>query len=197
MGYFKRSLVFSTLLVLLLGCEYSNSPIDTPIITNTPVTTSITIVDNFYVADMTGYINLSEYDNSTFIGVNPDYFIKMVAEKENGIYLLASTSCTYCQEAVPLIYKAAKEVNRNVYYLDCHSDQYPINSEITQILYKELYDYLERDSSGEKALMTPHLFVINTNGGISGSLVGLGNSFDGSESSLEELLNTYLDLMEE
>lgn len=151
---------------------------------------------DIYTPDMSGYSTLNDGDLGNFVGVSPSKFIVMLNHFDSGVYLLASTSCAYCQEAMESVNLALLDTGCTIYYLDCHSQSYPISREQTNQLFEIMYPILQEDNEGEKSILTPHVFVIK-DGTFADSQVGLVDGYDGTSNAKEALYSRYKAMMEQ
>ena len=200
MDRFKIRLII--LCFVLFGCqssvsdqidfvEFSASPTESTIVSdNYPELTDV------YTPDMSGYSSLHNVQLGNFVGVSPSKFIEMINNFDTGVYLLASRSCGYCQEAIESINRALLDTGCTINYLDCDSQFYPLSAEQISQLFEVMYPILQEDSEGEKSILTPHVFVIK-NDEFCDSQVGLTEGYDGTSSAKEALYLRYKDMMKE
>lgn len=149
-----------------------------------------------YAVDMSAYKGVSSTEHK-FIGISPAELLKVIEEKGSAIVYLGYKDCHVCQEATRYVNEVAQELDVNVYYLDCASEQYPLKDEMFTSVVNALSSILETNSSGEKAIFTPHLFTI-INGEPQSGHISVVNSWqegNPSEASVKELKDIYTELM--
>lgn len=137
--------------------------------------------------DMSGYDNMSSL-NHHFKLITPDEYLRVYKEGGSGAFYFGSTTCHYCQEMVKYMEKAAEDSNQTIYYIDVYSTSDPLTSVLDEMT-EALYPVLAKDSSGEKAIQTPH-FLILINGEYAASKVG---GYSGNDNEIiyeyESMLN--------
>ena len=144
-----------------------------------------------YVVDMSGYKNMSSV-NHNFKGVTPETLLKAIDNKESGIFYMGYDGCHVCQNVVSLIDEAAKNLNLSVYYIDCYNELAPLEDYIYEVVDK-LKPILNKDSSGEYGIFTPHVFVM-IDGEFKESYIGL-DDYDGSDKSKQKEIEHYQEMM--
>ena len=113
-------------------------------------------------SDMSGYEGITE-DNNVFY----DLTVREMADymEQNRVFAvyLGFKDCSWCQEAVPLISRAASEAGMEVGYIDTRKDpSWNKNTDITDydLLIEKLGEYIEFDTEGTRHLYTPDLYII-------------------------------------
>lgn len=154
-------------------------------------TVKMTEVETFPV-DMSAYANMSSVDHQ-FVGVKPTDFIDIVNNDGSALFYIGYSSCPICNEAVPLINQAAKDLGLKVYYIDAYSEVYPLTD-----YYDEFFEVIKpilKLRDGKPILYTPHVVAVK-DGEFVADIIGLGKVDDlSTEKNYEKALNAYKDLM--
>ena len=153
----KKIMSLVTLVFLLFACTATSNK-----------TIVYTDISSFPV-DMSVYEGMKS-TNHHFVGISPEEFIKVFREKGSGAFYMGADSCSYCQETVKYMEKAAENMDVTIYYIDVYNNQYPLMEHYEEI-YEILLPILLDGSNGEKTIQTPHLFTL-VNGEFATSCVG-------------------------
>ena len=154
-------------------------------------TVKMTEVETFPV-DMSAYANMNSVDHQ-FVGVKPTDFIDIVNNDGSALFYIGYSSCPICNEAVPLINQAAKELGLKVYYIDAYSETYPLIDYYDEFI--EVIKPILKLRDGEPILYTPHVVAVK-NGEFVADIIGLGKVDDlSTEKNYEKALNAYKDVM--
>ena len=105
--------------------------------------------------------NVKDEEKKDFITINVDQYLEYLDAPEKRIILVARPTCHYCQIAEPIIQKAAKDYNMDIYYLN--------TDEFTEDDQQAFVNSNEKFNSG---FGTPFLMVVK-DGGIIDSIDGL------------------------
>ena len=169
------AIVFLIVLSMLFGCRSGNSYENgTGIIPTKPV-------------DMSGYRNMNANDH-VYQEISSEILTEMFRKGQSGYVLISKTNCIYCQNAVWVLNKAAKDANTLIYYVDANN---PISEnpgkDVRERLYKELCGYIDdallADEYGKKGMYVPVILNIR-NGKLVKYHVSLTESFNPNESSI-------------
>ena len=148
---------------------------------------------NSYPVDMSGYDGVTSVGHN-FVGVEVDEVFRAIQEKGSAVFYLGFKGCEHCQKAVKHLNKVAQELGVTVCYIDAKSETHPVTNEDLDDLTIALYDVLNRDEYGEKALYTPHVFSI-INGKIAGSYISMKETGDEAKDG-ENIEKIYRKILE-
>ena len=172
----KKIVLILTALLTLVSCGKQEQEIDKTV----TITNSVEL--NTYDADMRGYKWL--YDSEpAFTEITLDGYV----------------GCPWCERAVPILNKVAKETGVTVYYINVHF-------QTTMEAYNELMTYispiLEKDSEGEPVFKVPEVIAVK-DGEITDHHLALVEDFkienddsQMSDSQKKELEDIYLNLIQ-
>lgn len=188
----KKIVLILTALLTLVSCGKQEQEIDKTV----TITNSVEL--NTYDADMSGYKWL--YDSEpAFTEITLEESIRIFKEKGSGILYYGYAGCPWCERAVPILNKVAKETGVTVYYINVHF-------QTTMEAYNELMTYispiLEKDSEGEPVFKVPEVIAVK-DGEITDHHLALVEDFkienDDSQMSdiqKKELEDIYLNLIQ-
>ena len=188
----KKIVLILTALLTLVSCGKQEQEIDNTV----TITNSVEL--NTYDADMSGYKWL--YDSEpAFTEITLEESIRIFKEKGSGILYYGYAGCPWCERAVPILNKVAKETGVTVYYINVHF-------QTTMEAYNELMTYispiLEKDSEGEPVFKVPEVIAVK-DGEITDHHLALVEGFkienddsQMSDSQKKELENIYLNLIQ-
>ena len=188
----KKIVLILTALLTLVSCGKQEQEVDKTV----TITNSVEL--NTYDADMSGYKWL--YDSEpAFTEITLEESIRIFKEEESGILYYGYVGCPWCERAVPILNKVAKETGVTVYYINVHF-------QTTMEAYNELMTYispiLEKDSEGEPVFKVPEVIAVK-NGEITDHHLALVEDFkienddsQMSDSQKKELEDIYLNLIQ-
>lgn len=188
----KKIVLILTALLTLVSCGKQEQELDKTV----TITNSVEL--NTYDADMSGYKWL--YDSEpAFTETTLEESIRIFKEKGSGILYYGYVGCPWCERAVPILNKVAKETGVTVYYINVHS-------QTTMEAYNELMTYispiLEKDSEGEPVFKVPEVIAVK-DGEITDHHLALVEDFkienddsQMSDSQKKELEDIYLNLIQ-
>ena len=188
----KKIVLILTALLTLVSCGKQEQEVDKTV----TITNSVEL--NTYDADMSGYKWL--YDSEpAFTEITLEESIRIFKEKGSGILYYGYAGCPWCERAVPILNKVAKETGVTVYYINVHF-------QTTKEAYNELMTYispiLEKDSEGEPVFKVPEVIAVK-NGEITDHHLALVEDFkienddsQMSDSQKKELEDIYLNLIQ-
>ena len=188
----KKIVLILTALLTLVSCGKQEQEIDKTV----TITNSVEL--NTYDADMSGYKWL--YDSEpAFTEITLEESIRIFKEKGSGILYYGYAGCPWCERAVPILNKVAKETGVTVYYINVHF-------QTTMKAYNELMTYispiLEKDSEGEPVFKVPEVIAVK-DGEITDHHLALVEDFkienddsQMSDSQKKELEDIYLNLIQ-
>ena len=188
----KKIVLILTALLTLVSCGKQEQEIDKTV----TITNSVEL--NTYDADMSGYKWL--YDSEpAFTEITLEESIRIFKEKGSGILYYGYAGCPWCERAVPILNKVAKETEVTVYYINVHF-------QTTMEAYNELMTYispiLEKDSEGEPVFKVPEVIAVK-DGEITDHHLALVEDFkienddsQMSDSQKKELEDIYLNLIQ-
>ena len=188
----KKIVLILTALLTLVSCGKQEQEVDKTV----TITNSVEL--NTYDADMSGYKWL--YDSEpAFTEITLEESIRIFKEKESGILYYGYAGCPWCERAVPILNKVAKETGVTVYYINVHF-------QTTMEAYNELMTYispiLEKDSEGEPVFKVPEVIAVK-DGEITDHHLALVEDFkienddsQMSDSQKKELEDIYLNLIQ-
>ena len=188
----KKIVLILTALLTLVSCGKQEQEIDKTV----TITNSVEL--NTYDADMRGYKWL--YDSEpAFTEITLEESIRIFKEKGSGILYYGYVGCPWCERAVPILNKVAKETGVTVYYINVHF-------QTTMEAYNELMTYispiLEKDSEGEPVFKVPEVIAVK-DGEITDHHLALVEDFkienddsQISDSQKKELEDIYLNLIQ-
>lgn len=177
----KKLLLVLTIALLLGGCSKPQE---------SPTSDQITKIDGAREVDMSGYEGMSDY-NHHFLEVTTEEMLTTINSDGSGIFYLGSTTCSMCQYGVRLMERAASEEDVTIYYVDVYSEEDGFGDSQKYVM--ETLDPILMEYEGEKAIMTPHVFVVK-DGEFVASLVGLDNSYDGTEATEDNQVAIYSEM---
>lgn len=177
------------LIVLLLCVGCTTNPKPSPV-TPTPTTNANKPCDALdpcgEEADMSEYETLKEADHRY---VNAEYsdLVRMINNKESGIFYIGRPTCPYCVEVVPILNEVAKQYEVNVYYINSRSDYSASDAglEDKEVVIAFLHDYLMENDDGDKALFVPNVLVMKK-GEIIGNHISTVGDYDINERPMNE-----------
>ena len=188
----KKIVLVLTALLTLVSCGKQEQEVDKTV----TITNSVEL--NTYDADMSGYKWL--YDSEpAFIEITLEESIRIFKVEGSGILYYGYVGCPWCERAVPILNKVAKETGVTVYYINVHF-------QTTMEAYNELMTYispiLEKDSEGEPVFKVPEVIAVK-NGEITDHHLALVEDFkienddsQMSDSQKKELEDIYLNLIQ-
>lgn len=188
----KKIVLILTALLTLVSCGKQEQEIDKTV----TITNSVEL--NTYDADMSGYKWL--YDSEpAFTEITLEESIRIFKEKGSGILYYGYAGCPWCERAVPILNKVAKETGVTVYYIN-------VRFQTTMEAYNELMTYispiLEKDSEGEPVFKVPEVIAVK-DGEITDHHLALVEDFkienddsQMSDSQKKELEDIYLNLIQ-
>lgn len=188
----KKIVLVLTALLTLVSCGKQEQEIDKT------VTITNFVELNTYDADMSGYKWL--YDSEpAFTEITLEESIRIFKEEGSGILYYGYVGCPWCERAVPILNKVAKETGVTVYYINVHF-------QTTMEAYNELMTYispiLEKDSEGEPVFKVPEVIAVK-DGEITDHHLALVEDFkienddsQMSDSQKKELEDIYLNLIQ-
>ena len=188
----KKIVLILTALLTLVSCGKQEQEVDKTV----TITNSVEL--NTYDADMSGYKWL--YDSEpAFTEITLEESIRIFKEEESGILYYGYVGCPWCERAVPILNKVAKETGVTVYYINVHF-------QTTMEAYNELMTYispiLEKDSEGEPVFKVPEVIAVK-DGEITDHHLALVEDFkienddsQMSDSQKKELEDIYLNLIQ-
>ena len=188
----KKIVLILTALLTLVSCGKQEQEVDKTV----TITNSVEL--NTYDADMSGYKWL--YDSEpAFTEITLEESIRIFKEEGSGILYYGYAGCPWCERAVPILNKVAKETGVTVYYINVHF-------QTTMEAYNELMTYispiLEKDSEGEPVFKVPEV-IAGKNGEITDHHLALVEDFkienddsQMSDSQKKELEDIYLNLIQ-
>lgn len=188
----KKIVLILTALLTLVSCGKQEQEVDKTV----TITNSVEL--NTYDADMSGYKWL--YDSEpAFTEITLEESIRIFKEEGSGILYYGYAGCPWCERAVPILNKVAKETGVTVYYINVHF-------QTTMEAYNELMTYispiLEKDSEGEPVFKVPEVIAVK-NGEITDHHLALVEDFkienddsQMSDSQKKELEDIYLNLIQ-
>ena len=188
----KKIVLILTALLTLVSCGKQEQEVDKTV----TITNSVEL--NTYDADMSGYKWL--YDSEpAFTEITLEESIRIFKEKGSGILYYGYAGCPWCERAVPILNKVAKETGVTVYYINVHF-------QTTMEAYNELMTYispiLEKDSEDEPVFKVPEVIAVK-NGEITDHHLALVEDFkienddsQMSDSQKKELEDIYLNLIQ-
>ncbi len=172
----KRITIALIVLALLAGCSTANAPKETqtPTPTETPVATEMpsetdeptATSDSVSVnrADMKGYTLLTDKEHA-FVSMTMVDSLAFIESGEEGILYYGYAGCPFCQQAVPVLNDAAKELGYTVYYIDLYAEENKSDKEENQKAFEEIYAYseafLSTDADGNKGFFVPQVSVVD------------------------------------
>ena len=113
----KKIVLILTALLTLVSCGKQEQEIDKTV----TITNSVEL--NTYDADMRGYKWL--YDSEpAFTEITLEESIRIFKEKGSGILYYGYVGCPWCERAVPILNKVAKETGVTVYYLNKNNNYF-------------------------------------------------------------------------
>ena len=187
----KKIVLVLTALLTLVSCGKQEQEVDKTV----TITNSVEL--NTYDADMSGYKWL--YDSEpAFTEITLEESIRIFKEEGSGILYYGYVGCPWCERAVPILNKVAKETGVTVYYINVHF-------QTTMEAYNELMTYispiLEKDSEGEPVFKVPEVIAVK-DGEITDHHLALVEDFkienddsQMSDSQKKELEDIYLNLI--
>ena len=187
----KKIVLILTALLTLVSCGKQEQEVDKTV----TITNSVEL--NTYDADMSGYKWL--YDSEpAFTEITLEESIRIFKEEGSGILYYGYVGCPWCERAVPILNKVAKETGVTVYYINVHF-------QTTMEAYNELMTYispiLEKDSEGEPVFKVPEVIAVK-DGEITDHHLALVEDFkienddsQMSDSQKKELEDIYLNLI--
>ena len=160
----KKFLFVLTILLLCSGCSRSEEDIH--------FTYDIVSKD----VDMSGYEGVNSTQHM-FKRVTVQELFNCIDKGSSAPFYLGRTNCGCCQTCVKYLNQVASELGVTVYYIDVYDPDMPLtDQDLCDELRVYIYDILENDEDGEKALQTPTMFsVINGNVSKANSIVCLSN----------------------
>ena len=188
----KKIVLILTALLTLVSCGKQEQEVDKTV----TITNSVEL--NTYDTDMSGYKWL--YDSEpAFTEITLEESIRIFKEEGSGILYYGYVGCPWCERAVPILNKVAKETGVTVYYINVHF-------QTTMEAYNELMTYispiLEKDSEGEPVFKVPEVIAVK-NGEITDHHLALVEDFkienddsQMSDSQKKELEDIYLNLIQ-
>ena len=188
----KKIVLVLTALLTLVSCGKQEQEVDKTV----TITNSVEL--NTYDADMSGYKWL--YDSEpAFTEITLEESIRIFKEEGSGILYYGYAGCPWCERAVPILNKVAKETGVTVYYINVHF-------QTTMEAYNELMTYispiLEKDSEGEPVFKVPEVIAVK-DGEITDHHLALVEDFkienddsQMSDSQKKELEDIYLNLIQ-
>lgn len=193
----KKILILGLTALMLFGC--SAKPAETNQTTEKIDTTTLNILDmGTESADMSGYTLLTD-SKHVFKKITMEDSIRLFEEKGSGVVYYGYIGCPFCQQAVPVLNNAARQMGVDIYYVDVKSQE-GNSDEIYAKLIEHIKDFLQVED-GEPVFYVPQVFVVK-DGQIVGDHLSLVESYDISkgkdmnESQRNELKKIYLDMIE-
>ena len=152
-------------------------------------------------ANMNGYIGLKE-ENHHFVSSTMAELKNAIVKKEDGIYYMGYTVCPWCQDAVPLLEKAAEKTDTTIYYIAVKDDNHKktFTEEENEYFIKWASDFLEAGEDNKKTLFVPYVFIMK-NGSVTDYHLGTFDDHNANERALtksesEDLISIYVKMME-
>ena len=173
-----KKLLVLLLLVLCFACNGGVKPNEYEVIST--------------AVDMSGYEGVNSV-NHNFKETTVSEITRALNEEGSGVFYVGYTNCSHCQKSVRYLNEVAQELGVIVYYVNAKNPDHPIQGESYEELFNDLYDILNEDEDGKKAIFTPHVFSI-INGKIVGSKISDAGGDD--ENSIKQLKNEYLKILE-
>lgn len=151
-------------------------------------------------ADMSGYTFLDDKDTGYFLNTSFENVVQMFTQKKSGFVYVGFEGCEWCQRAVPVLDRLAKEKNTAISYLNL--DTQDLESNEYQQFKALISSVLPEGKNGEKRLLSPLVLAIK-NGEIVGSHISLIDGFkinsetdNLNEDQFNELLKIYEKMFE-
>ncbi|MEF9967783.1 MAG: glutaredoxin domain-containing protein [Longicatena sp.] len=194
----KKIITLVLTLLVLVGCSTGTPTDKTDKTTEKIDVSTLNILDfNNEQADMSGYELLTDTKH-VYKQITMEDSIRLFTEKGSGVVYYGYLGCPFCQQAVPVLNNAARQMGVDIYYVDVMSPE-GTSDEITAELIDHIKDYLVEEE-GEPVFYVPQVFVIK-DGEIVGDHLSLVDSYDISEgddmneSQRTELRNIYLEMI--
>lgn len=114
-------------------------------------------------ADFSGYELFQETDH-VFLNSDVEDLIKQADEKKTFVVYFGFATCPWCNEAVPVLNRVAKQYNQSVYYVDTRKDpNAKKNSDIKDydLLVERFGEFLGTNAEGNPYLYVPLVFFIH------------------------------------
>lgn len=178
----KKLLVLLLSVSLLAGCTAKINQDSTNSIQKIDVST-LNILDlNATTADMSDYTLLTDTQH-VFKQITMEESLRLFDEKGSGVLFYGYKQCGFCQQAVPVLNNAARQMGVDVYYVDVKSQE-GNSSEIFEQLINRVEDHLAEEN-GQKMFYVPQIFVIK-DGEIVGEHLSLIDSYDINSGDMNE-----------
>lgn len=178
----KKLLVLLLSVSLLAGCTAKINQDTTNSIEKIDVST-LNILDlNATTADMSDYTLLTDTQH-VFKQITMEESLRLFDEKGSGVLFYGYKQCGFCQQAVPVLNNAARQMGVDVYYVDVKSQE-GNSSEIFEQLINRVEDHLAEEN-GQKMFYVPQIFVIK-DGEIVGEHLSLIDSYDINSGDMNE-----------
>lgn len=194
----KKIITLVLTLLVLVGCSTGTPTDKTDKTTEKIDVSTLNILDfNNEQADMSGYELLTDTKH-VYKQITMEDSIRLFTEKGSGVVYYGYLGCPFCQQAVPVLNNAARQMGVDIYYVDVMSPE-GTSDEITAELIDHIKDFLVEEE-GEPVFYVPQVFVIK-DGEIVGDHLSLVDSYDISEgddmneSQRTELRNIYLEMI--
>lgn len=194
----KKIFIIALASLLLFGC--SSEPAQTSSKPTEKIDVStLNILDlGAETADMSGYTLLTDTKH-VFKKITMEESIRLFEEKGSGLIYYGHDQCAFCQQAVPVLNNAARQMGVDIYYVDVYSkDGY--SEEIYAKLVDIIKDHL-KVVDGVPTFYVPQVFVIK-DGEIVGEHLSLVDSYninedgDMNEKQRNELKKIYIEIIE-
>lgn len=170
----KKILILLLSVFLLAGCTAKINQDSTSSIEKIDLT-ALNVLDlNATTADMSEYTLLTDTKH-VFKQITMEESIRLFDEKGSGILFYGYKQCGFCQQAVPVLNNAARQMGVDIYYVDVKStDGY--STEIYERLVTKVADHLSEEN-GQKMFYVPQVFVVK-DGEIVGQHLSLIDSYN-------------------
>lgn len=178
----KKLSILILSVLLLTGCTAKINQDATSSIEKIDTTTLNTLDLNATTADMSGYTLLTDTKH-VFKQITMEESIRMFEEDGSGVLFYGYKDCGFCQQAVPVLNNAARQMGVDIYYVDVKASE-GNSPEIYAKLVDEVEDHL-KEENGEKAFYVPQVFVVK-DGEIVGEHLSLIDSYDINSGDMNE-----------
>ena len=147
--------------------------------------------------DMSAYKGVNS-TNHQFRLITPSELFNCIDNKSSGVFYLGRDNCGCCQKICRYLNETASELGVTIYYIDVFNEKEPLTIKANQDkLYEYMNEILGIDDSGEKVLLTPHVFSV-VNGKFYDSLIcydGLELDTNPSDQQIKLLKDKYRNIM--
>ncbi|MDO4940196.1 MAG: hypothetical protein Q4E33_00715 [Erysipelotrichaceae bacterium] len=185
--------IITLIVFLLLLCSCSK-----------PEEVKYTYEVNAVDVDMSVYNDLTSTDHC-FKLITTSELYNCYSKGSSGIFYLGYGTCPFCNKVIKYLNEVGQEMGVTIYYIDALNEDDLIIGDNTNIrrLTAFLEPILEKDDTGKKVLMTPHVFTI-INGEFYGSYVSLPYKLNGdldfdnppTEKQINKVKKIYRNLFE-